>query len=148
MPRVLVICIGNTLRSDDGFAWHVGDELNSQADEDLRVLKVHQVTPELAEEMSEVALVIFVDAAMRGDLGELSCAAVTSSDADLHFSHDITPAVLLGMAKVLYAREPRAFLISAAGKSFDHGETLSPEIAAAIPYALAKIRELANAEDQ
>src|SRR6185437_7312282 len=104
MPRVLVICIGNTLRSDDGFAWHVADELNAQPGEGLLVFKVHQLTPELAEAMSEVALVIFVDAAMGGDPGEMSCTAVTSSDADLHFSHDVTPAVLLGMAKALYAK--------------------------------------------
>lgn len=148
MPRVLVVCIGNTLRSDDGFAWHVADELSRQPAENLRVFKVHQLTPELAEAMSEVALVIFVDAAMRGDPGELSCTAVTTSDADLHFSHDVTPAVLLGMANALYAKEPRAFLISAAGKIFDHGESLSPEIAAAIPTALTKIRQLANAESR
>jgi len=124
----------------------VADELNAQPGEGLLVFKVHQLTPELAEAMSEVALVIFVDAAMGGDPGEMSCTAVTSSDADLHFSHDVTPAVLLGMAKALYAKEPRTFLISAAGKFFDHGETLSPEIAAAIPPMLAKIRELAKPE--
>jgi hydrogenase maturation protease len=148
MPRVLVICIGNTLRSDDGFAWHVADELDSQPEEGRRVLKVHQLTPELADAMNEVALVIFVDAAMRGDPGEMNCTSVTTSHADLHFSHDLTPAVLLGMAKTLYAKEPRAFLISAAGKSFGHGETLSPEIATAIPLVLTRIRKLANAEGQ
>jgi len=146
MPRVLVICIGNTLRSDDGYAWHVADELNTQPEEDRRVLKVHQLTPELAEAMSEVSLVIFVDAAMRGDPGELACDPVTTTGANLHFSHDVTPAVLLGMAKTLYAKEPRTFLICAGGKVFEHGESLSPEITAAIPRTLAKISELANTE--
>ena len=148
MPRVMVICIGNTLRSDDGFAWHVADELNSQPGEGLRVLKVHQLTPELAEAMSEVALVIFVDAGVGGDPGKLTCDPITTAGAALHFSHDVTPAVLLHITKTLYAKEPPTFLICAAGKIFDHGETLSPEIAAAIPTALTKIRQLANAESR
>ena len=146
MPRVLVICIGNTLRSDDGFAWRVADELNSQPAEDLRVLRVHQLTPELAEAMSESALVIFVDAGVRGDPGKLTCDPVTTAGADLHFSHDVTPAVLLHMAKTLYAKEPRTFLICAGGKVFEHGESLSSEIAAAIPPTVTKVRELADRE--
>lgn len=146
MPRVLVICIGNTLRCDDGFAWRIADELNSQPAEYLRVLKVHQLTPELAEEMSESALVIFVDAGVRGDPGMLTCDPVTTAGADLHFSHDVTPAVLLHISKTLYAKEPRSFLICASGRIFEHGESLSPEITATIPLVLAKIRELANTE--
>jgi hydrogenase maturation protease len=143
MPRVLVICIGNTLRCDDGFAWYVADEL-SQATENLRVIKVLQLTPELAEAISEVGLVIFVDAAAHGEPGTLTCESITSSESDLRYSHDFTPATLVHMAKTLYGRQPKAFLICTAGRVFEHGESLSPEIASAVPAAVARVREIAG----
>ncbi len=145
MPRTLVICIGNTLRSDDGFAWHVADELTKRSDENLRVLKVLQLTPELAESISKVEVVIFVDAAAHGEPGTLTCDPVTSSESDLRYSHDFTPATLIQMAKTLYGHQPKAFLICAAGKVFEHGESLSTEVGSAIPVGVAKVREIAGA---
>jgi len=143
MPRVLVVCIGNTLRCDDGFAWHVADELLRSHDEGRHVLKVLQLTPELAESISNIELVIFVDAAAHGEPGTLTCDPVTSSESDLRYSHDFTPATLVQMAKTLYGHQPKAFLICVAGKVFEHGETLSPEIASAIPAAVATVRKVA-----
>ena len=140
MPRILVICIGNTLRSDDGFAWHVADELRDS--ENLHILKVHQLTPELAEAISQVDLAVFVDAGAHGEPGTLTCNPVDTSHFDLRFSHDVTPATLIQLAKTLYGREPMAFLICATGKVFEHGESLSPEIAGAIPGGVAKVQEL------
>ena len=140
---MLVICIGNTLRCDDGFAWHVADELVHPRYENLDVLKLLQLTPELAETISEAELIIFVDAAAHGEPGTLTCDPVTSSESDLRYSHDFTPATLIQMATTLYNRQPKAFLICAAGKVFEHGENLSPEIASAIPAAVARVREIA-----
>lgn len=141
---MLVICIGNTLRCDDGFAWRVADELLREHDEKLHVLKVLQLTPELAETISNVELVILVDAAAHGEPGTLTCDSITSSESDLRYSHDFTPATLIQMAKTLYGRQPKSFLICAAGKVFEHGESLSPEISVAVPAALAKVREIAG----
>ena len=143
MPRTFVICIGNTLRCDDGFAWHVADELVRQHDQALHVIKVLQLTPELAETISNVELVIFVDAAAHGEPGTLTCDSVTSSESDLRYSHDFTPATLIQMSKTLYGHQPKAFLICVAGKVFEHGESLSREIANAIPAALASVRKIA-----
>ncbi len=143
---MLVICIGNTLRGDDGFAWHVAEELKRREPANLRVLKVHQLTPELAEAVSEVGLAVFVDASAHGEPGVLTCDPVTTSEADLRFSHDVTPATVLQMAKTLYGHEPKAFLICAAGKLFEHSENLSPEVSNAVPAAAGKVRKLASIE--
>lgn len=145
MPRTLVICIGNTLRCDDGFAWRVADGLAHPQDKDLHVIKVLQLTPEMVEAISSVEQVIFVDAAAHGEPGTLSCDPVTSSESDLRYSHDFTPATLIHMAKALYGCEPKAFLICAAGKVFGHGESLSLEVSGAIPAGVAKVREIAGA---
>lgn len=143
MPRLLVICIGNTLRCDDGFAWHVADELVRHHGQQVHVLKVLQLTPELAESISKVELVIFVDAAAHGEPGALTCDPVTSSESDLRYSHDFTPATLVQMANTLYGHQPKAFLICVAGRVFEHGESLSPEIASSIPAAVASVRKIA-----
>jgi hydrogenase maturation protease len=142
MARVLVIGIGNPLRSDDGLGWAVAEQLGAQIDENLQVLKVHQLTPELAEAISEVDLAIFVDAGAHGTPGTLTCERVSVTDADLRFSHDVTPATLIQVAMALYRKAPLAYLVCVAGKSFEHGESLSPEMVAGIPQVIAKIREL------
>src|SRR5690242_18978390 len=111
MPRVIVICIGNTPRCDAALAGHVADEPSPQATENLRVPQVLQLTPELAEAMSEVGLVIFVVAAAHGEPGTLTCEYITSSESDLRYSHDFTPATLIHMADTLYRAQPKAFLI-------------------------------------
>ena len=144
MPQVLVIGIGNALRSDDGFAWHVAGELARQPSDNLRILKVHQLTPELAEAVSEADLAVFVDAGAHGVPGTLTCDPVTTAEADLRFSHDVTPATLLQIAATLYGRQPQTFLLCVAGTVIEHGETLSAEMARAVPEAVMKVREIAR----
>jgi hydrogenase maturation protease len=138
-----VLAIGNPLRSDDGLAWRATDELKRTASQsEVEILKVHQLTPELAENVSRAALMIFVDAAARGKPGTLNCERVVASAAEPAPSHSFTPAALLQLAATLYGASPAAFLVSVAGKSFEHGEFLSPEVAQALPQVVAKIREL------
>ena len=142
MARVLVIGIGNPLRSDDGLGWAVAEQLSARADANLQVVKVHQLTPELAEAISEVDLAIIVDAGAHSTPGTLTCDPVSVSDADLRFSHDVTPGTLIQLAKTLYGKSPKAHLLCVTGKTFEHGESLSPEMTAAIPQVIARVREL------
>jgi hydrogenase maturation protease len=143
MPHVQVLAVGNPLRSDDGLAWRAADELlRSTSPAEIKIVKVHQLAPELAEDVSRAALVIFVDAAATGEPGTLNCERVVALAADSASSHSFTPAVLLQLSATLYGAAPVAFLISLAGKSFEHGESLSPEVTQAIPQLLAKIHEL------
>jgi hydrogenase maturation protease len=143
MPHVLVLAVGNPLRSDDGLAWHAADELRSSGSQsEIEILKVHQLAPELAEDVSRAAQVIFVDAAATGEPGTLSCERVVGSAAESASSHSFTPAALLQLATTLYGVLPTAFLVSVAGKSFEHGEFLSPEVGQALPQLVAKIQEL------
>ena len=143
MPRILVLAIGNPLRSDDGLAWRAADELRSTTPPaEIEIVKAHQLAPELAEDVSRAAQVIFIDAAATGDPGRLSCEGVVRSTADFASSHSFTPSALLQLSATLYGVAPEAFLVSVAGKSFEHGQLLSPEVEQALPQLVAKIREL------
>ena len=57
-------------------------------------------------------LAILVDAGAQGlHLGLLPAHPASVSDADLRFSHDVTPATLIQMAKTLYGKAPLAYLV-------------------------------------
>lgn len=143
MPRVLVIAIGNPLRSDDGLAWRAADELsNLLPSTDVEILKVHQLTPELAEDTSRADRAIFIDAAASGNPGTLTCEEVVASEGESGSSHHLTPSALLRMSAVLYDACPKTFLVSLAGKSFEHGDSLSPEVERSLPTLVLKICDL------
>jgi hydrogenase maturation protease len=143
MPHVLVLAVGNPLRSDDGLAWLAADELRSTTPPaEIEIVKVHQLTPELAENVSRTAVVIFVDAGAAGEPGTLNCERVVASAEESAASHSFTPAALVQLAATLYDASPAAALVSVTGKSFEHGESLSPEVEQALPRLVAKIREL------
>ncbi len=141
--RALVIAYGNPLRCDDGIAWRVAEEMRRTKPE-IATRCVHQLTPELAEDASHASIVIFVDASRDGEPGEIGCHPVLADHTSVKFSHTLEPAQVLGMCNQIYATEPRGFLVSIAGQSFDHGQTLSSGVADALPQAIAMIKELSE----
>jgi hydrogenase maturation protease len=61
--RKLIIGYGNPLRGDDDVGWEAASRLAAALpSEAVHILAVHQLTPELAEAVSEADLLIFVDA--------------------------------------------------------------------------------------
>ncbi|MGF1587982.1 MAG: hydrogenase maturation protease [Pleurocapsa sp.] len=58
----LVIGYGNTLRSDDGAGQSAANQIAAWGLPNVRSLAVHQLTPELAEDIANADTVIFVDA--------------------------------------------------------------------------------------
>ncbi len=139
MPRVLIIAIGNPLRSDDGLAWHAADALSRDANAP-EILRVHQLAPEIAETVSHATIVIFVDAASEGTPGEVTCQNVSASATDAPFSHHLTPGVVIALAETIYAAHPTAFSVTMAGECFDHGDALSTRVVESMPGLLAEIR--------
>ena len=67
----LIIGIGNPLRSDDGLGWVVAEQLSHGCDLVCDIHTVHQLTPELAQWMAAVNLVVMIDASYEGEPGEL-----------------------------------------------------------------------------
>jgi len=70
--KALIIGYGNTLRGDDGFGWRAAEQLAaSHSIGDVEVQTQHQLTPELAQTMSEADTVVFLDAAADGPPGQV-----------------------------------------------------------------------------
>lgn len=142
--RVVVIGYGNTLRGDDGIGWRAVEALKrSGVAADTTVMAVHQLDPELARAVSEATLALFVDAAREGEPGEVRCVAVTAGAPDSAFSHQLTPAALLALARSLYGVSPAAFEITMCGERFEVCEGLSPICEAALPRLVTVLADLA-----
>ncbi len=151
MRTALVIGLGNPLREDDGFGWHVIERLRESAVEGRAdLLACHQLTPELAAPVAQSARVIFVDAA-EGELAGEVCLARINADVGSAtrpeaFSHRLDPAGLVRYAKMLYGEVPEAMILSVKGAAFGLSEDLSEPVAGAIPQVLRIVNELLTGE--
>lgn len=144
MARTLIIGYGNPLRGDDGLGWHTAQQLADRIRrDDVDILTCHQLTPELAEAVSQSDLAIFIDAACDGIPGALRCDDVPpdeSSSAD--FTHHFDIPALLACASILYGSCPRAVLCSVAAESFGLTEDLSDVVQAALPALVQRVLSL------
>ncbi len=145
MPNVLIIGYGNPLRRDDGAGWEIVEWIEKNLYNDhIEADAYHQLTPDLAEELSRARVVIFVDAEEGGEPGassirELEAETITSSA----FTHHINPSVLLSLSQSLYGKQPKAFLSAICGEDFGLGEGFSPKVEEEIPLLANRIKELA-----
>lgn len=140
--RVLVIGYGNSLRGDDGAGWHAAAAL---ADDprlaDADVLIRHQLTPELALDITHARLVVLIDACGGAPPGTVSVRRVEPGyRLAPTWSHNLDPAALVGLAVTLYGASPPVFLVTITGAFFGYGDRLSPPVRQALP-------EIANTID-
>jgi hydrogenase maturation protease len=146
MAEVLVLALGNPLRGDDGVGWLAAQHLDALADgKALEVVTCHQLTPELVGLVAGAQRVIFVDAAVDTQPGEVRWAAIQADTSPGGaFSHYLTPPLLLGYTESLLGKYPQAFQVSIGGASFDYSESLSPEVQAGFPELISRIEDLSS----
>jgi len=139
--KVLIIGYGNPLRGDDGLGAAAAQRLEELLHDNETVVMVrHQMGVELAMELSEAGLVIFMDARVGGAPGQLAEEKVIPEiSVPSSFSHHLQPGVLLSVVQALYNKCPEAYLYSVSAESFEHGEGLSPVVAAALPALVDKV---------
>jgi len=143
VSRFLILGYGNPLRCDDGVGWRAAWELaGSLSDDEAEVVGCHQLTPELAEAVSRAEAVFFIDASHEGEPGELRCQPVEPQAETIRFSHQLTPELLLNLSRVLYGTCPPAFVVSVCGQRFEHGQELSPVVAANLPRLTMLVSEM------
>jgi len=142
MKHLLLIAYGNPLRSDDGIAWRAAEELRYRLPSTTRIVCVHQLTPELAEDISLADLVVFLDASTHGQPGVPRCQAVCAESREINFQHHFSPQEILGFCDRLYSAKPSAFLISLPGEKFDHGQEFSQSAVRAVPFVVEEVFRL------
>jgi len=144
MARVLIIGYGNRLRGDDGIGPVIAEELQKcLSGAHLRILALHQLGPELAQDCSEADLVVFIDAVQTESPGEVSISWLRQEAARPDFiAHYLEPQFLLTAAKQWYGKAPAAALITVGGANFKYETELSPEVTACTSRIVAEVAEL------
>jgi len=147
MPRILILAYGNPLRSDDGVAWRIANQLRLTLP-DVEIQSFHQLGPELAEAVTHFERVLFLDAASPREgvkPGQIRIEPVlpdaTAGDAS-RFSHVVTPNTVVTLAATLYGVDVQAQLVTITGENFEHGESLSSPVTAALPALVAEIERI------
>ena len=142
--RALVIGYGNPLRSDDGIGWAIAGRLAGDPRfAAIDVLQRHQLTPELALDVSRADVVVLVDARSGPPAGSVAIERVDGASASgTTWSHHLGPASLVALARELYGRAPEVHVISVAAGSMEVGEELTPPVEAALEGAIESIARL------
>lgn len=157
--HVLVAGFGNLYRRDDGVARFVVNALRERLDRapldemddgfgdlghPVDTVVLHQLVPELAEDLQNYDLVIFVDAHVASGIPEPVHEELLEVVYKAPFVyHQTHPSTVLALTMHLYDRAPRAILLSLLGHDFDFGAGLSDETAALVEPAVDRILELA-----
>jgi hydrogenase maturation protease len=144
-PSTLVIGYGSPIRGDDAIGPLAADTLAAgPLPKGVRVIARHVLTAELVEDIAAAERVIFLDAAAVGAPGEVLVRELhPDATAVSTMAHFLDPRELLAWCQTLYQHEPRAWLVSAAGQSFDYAHySLSSTAAAALTPMLAQVRAL------
>lgn len=139
--HTLVIACGNTLRGDDGVAHIAADRVLEWQLPGVRVLKIHQLVPELIADMQTSSRVLFVDASIHPCDAAFQVQMVHPQESRRLFGHHESAENLLLMLRELHGTTPPAWLLTIHAKSFAHGEGLSETSARALTEALLWLRE-------
>ena len=141
MNIVLVIGCGNTLRGDDA-AGVRAVELLAEGRPDIDCLCVQQLVPELAEQLADYAIVIFLDAdvtATRLDVRPIA----PDEGPDQPWTHFLSPASLLALSRHVYHRVPAtAYSIGIPATEFEFSEQLSSSTERAVRDSIGMIEQL------
>ena len=143
----LVVGIGNTLRSDDGVGIRVVESLTPR--DGVETALVHELTPDLVDALGRAERVLFIDA--HATDRHLRLSPVRTDEARTAMGHSLSPESLLVWTAAACGRAPEGWLLAVPARSFDVGESLSPETERVVPEArraaLDWLEGLKNEED-
>jgi Ni,Fe-hydrogenase maturation factor len=169
--RVLVIGYGNALRTDDGVGWHAARLLAGDPRlADVGVVAEHQLTPELAFDLSLASLVVLLDATTETPAGTVTVRSIAEPGGAAAgrgagtgagprspgkaagvppgaSSHHVDPELLLVLARQLYGRAPEAVVVSVGISEMGLGEGLTPAVEAALPAVADIVARLVAEHD-
>jgi len=141
MNKVLVIGYGNTLRGDDAAGIRAA-ELIAKRFAEVECVLVHQLMPELAEQISGCDIVIFIDADVNVTQPVIK-PIKPGIEENQPRSHFISPESLLQLSRKLYQRIPqKAYVIVIPASQFEFSEELSETTKKAVEESVILVESL------
>ncbi|MGB6131790.1 MAG: hydrogenase maturation protease [Acidobacteriaceae bacterium] len=152
-PTAVLLACGNSLRQDDGVGLRIAEAAEQLFPASrLRIVAAQQFTPEMAVQLAEAKLAIFVDACLTDEPGAIRISRVAAqqsargsgaAEAGLEETHRLDPPALLALAKALCGRTPaQAFAITIGVESLGYGEQMTGPLRQAVPRALRLVESL------
>ncbi len=144
-PNTLVIGYGSPIRGDDALGPLAAETLAAgPLPPGVSVISRHILTADLVADLAASDRVIFIDASVAGEPGEIRVQSLTADVSALStMAHFLDPRELLAWCQALYQRQPQAYLVTATGESFEYANySLSPVATSALQSLLARVREL------
>ncbi|MDJ0599331.1 MAG: hydrogenase maturation protease [Crocosphaera sp.] len=141
--KILIIGYGNTLRGDDGVGYKIAEIIEQWNIDNITSCAVHQLTPDLAEKISQVDTVIFIDAVPITDINsaKLEIKTISVNQKTNNLAHHNTPKQLLSLTQAIYQKVPQAYWILVPATNFNFSEEFSPITQKYVNLTLGKIKE-------
>lgn len=134
---VLVVGYGNSLRGDDDAGRRVAAAVAAFEIADVEVQLLHQLTPELAVDLADRRLVVFVDAAT--DAERVAIDVLHAGGATAATTHHIDARGVLGLAATLGGAPAAAVTVTVPAFDLRIGTHLSPATSRAVEEAVAEV---------
>ena len=130
--KIWIAGFGNIDRQDDGvgiiLASRIAEWLKCKSENYVKLSLEHQLLPELAEELHDIDLAVFVDADLRQHENGWNIEELCPSSCIDGFNiHSLSPAWLLELAGHLGTTPKRALALSVSGSSFDFSDQITQE---------------------
>ena len=140
--KSLVIGYGNSLRSDDGIGRRVAEIVHSWHCPAMKSLSLPQLTPEIAADIAQADVVIFVDACQTVGTDTIELYALQPVDDAPIRSHFSNPQAILSLTKMLYGKCPQAWQLAIPGVNWQIGDRLSSVAEKGVAQALIQIKNI------
>lgn len=141
-PNILVIGYGNDLRSDDAVGKIASKTIASWQLPNVDTLTLHQLTPELAEQIAQFDRVIFIDAYPASEDDSVRVEPLELTATNTIVNHISNPRSLLTLVRDVYSRSPQAWLVTIPAVNFELGEEISLVAQRGIKLAITEIDRL------
>ena len=139
----LVIGYGNTLRGDDGVGPRVAEAVAALNLPGVRTLACPMLTPELADQISQARVAIFVDAAVDAPK-EVQLRKLEPNETSQLMAHAADPHTMLALARDVFGHAPEAWWLTIPVVNLNFSEDLSPEAKRGMNDAVGRIIKLAD----
>ena len=121
---ILIVGIGNTLRSDDGIGAYVCSSISKMHIPHVNTIIVQQLDTALIDEFVKNDVVILVDAAVSGKAVSFYATGKNNSSY-IPASHNMSAEMLAALTHLLYKKDLQIMICAVKADNFALGETLS-----------------------
>jgi hydrogenase maturation protease len=145
VSEALIIGYGNELRGDDGLGPFVAESMAAAKFPGVVVRTATQLLPELAVDLAEARLVVFVDASRNASETGIPVRLQAAEAASSWCTHYADPHTLLALTLTIYGLTPEAWWLTIPGRNFAYRVGLSEVAMANARQAIASLTRFVQA---